>query len=159
MRKPKYHKDYPEALIEHMKTGNSFEAFAALISVTEETLNNWCRNYPEFKQAKSIGKMHELAYWEGLLKKGAHGDLPPVKKRIVIFDEKKQIKQTTIIDEPGKFNATAVIFALKNKFRALYRDQIDVKSEQADPLDKLTDEEIKQRKELYASILEKKRVK
>lgn len=153
----KYHKDYPELLLQHMEGGSSYESFGAVVGVTEETLNAWCERYPDFKFAKDLGKRHELLYWENLLKKGAVGELPPIKKRVTVFEgEEKKIKTITIIDEPGKFNATAVIFALKNKFPRLYREKLEIQSSSDDPLDQLTDEEVKRRKELYASILKKK---
>lgn len=157
MRPPKYKNDYAEILVNHMKEGNSFESFGAIIHTTTRTLNAWVEKYPAFKLAKEVGKQYELAYWEGLLQKGATGQLPPIKKRMTTFDGKKNIKQITIIDEPGRFNATAVIFALKNKFRDLYREKIEVENSNADPIENLSQEEITRRKELYASIIKKKK--
>lgn len=152
----KYQKKFAEMLIEHMKAGNSFESFGAIARVTEETLNNWCRKYPEFGLAKDLGKRYEQKYWEDLLKMGASGILPPIRRKMTILGPDGKLKQQTIIDEPGKFNATAVIFALKCKFPKIWRDSQQIEITSKDSLDHLTDEEIKRRKDLYASIIVKK---
>lgn len=154
-RPSKFKPQYSEKLIEHMKEGNSFEAFGAIVHVTEETLNLWTTKHPEFKYAKELGKRYEMLYWEDLLKKGAMGQLPPIKKRVTIIDKNGKLKQQTIIDEPGRFNATAVIFALKCKFPKIWRDSQHIEITSKEGLDQLSDDEIKRRKDLYASIVKK----
>ena len=157
MKESKFAQDYPELLVKHMKDGNSYDSFGAIVNVTTKTMENWEKKYPSWRLAKELGKQYELAYWENLLQKGATGQLPPIKKRVTVFNPDKSIKSITVIDEPGKFNATSVIFALKNKFRSLYREKIEVENSNADPLENLTPEEIAKRKELYASIVIKKK--
>jgi hypothetical protein len=153
----KYKPEYCEALVKHMENGDSFESFAAVVRVTQDTLQNWANKHEEFKLAKDHGKAFELLYWENLLKTGASGNLPPIRKRVTVFDENKNVKQVTVTDEPGKFNVTSVIFALKNKFPRLYRDRSEVEITSKESIDQLSDEEIKRRKELYNSILLKKK--
>lgn len=155
----KYQRKYAEMLIEHMKHGNSFEAFGAVVRVTEETLNNWCKKHPEFGIAKELGKRYEQKYWEDLLKMGATGQMPPIRKKMTILGPDGKVKQQTIIDEPSKFNATSVIFALKCKFPKIWRDKQEIEITSKDSLDHLTDEEIKRRKDLYASIISNKEQK
>lgn len=155
MKQSKYNAEYALLLVQHMKEGNSFESFGAIANVTTETMDNWCKKHPAFKLAKEMGKQYELTYWENLLKKGAIGDLPSIKKRVTVFSGDKKIKSVTVIDEPGKFNATSVIFALKNKFPKLYREKIEVE-QTGENLENLSSDEIKRRKELYASIVNKK---
>lgn len=155
-RPTKYKPEYSQKLIDHMKEGGSFESFGAIVHCTEETLNLWTTKHEAFKFAKELGKKYEMLYWEDLLKKGASGQLPPIRKKVTVIDENKAIKQVTIIDEPGKFNATAVVFALKNKFPKQWRDRQELEISSKESLDSLTDDEIKRRKELYASILKGK---
>lgn len=157
-RPSKYKAEYAEKLVDHMKEGRSFESFGAIVHCTEETLNLWTTKHPEFKIAKELGKRYEMFFWEELLKKGAHGELPPIKKRITVLGKDKQVKQMTVIDEPGKFNATAVIFALKNKFPKQWRERQELEISSKESLENLSDEEIKRRKELYASIVKGKNV-
>jgi hypothetical protein len=156
MKESKFSRDYPELLVKHMQEGNSYESFGALVNVTIRTMCAWEKKYPAWMLAKEIGKQHELKYWEALLQKGASGQLPNIKKRVTVFNPDKTIKNITIIDEPGKFSAAAVIFALKNKFRSLYRDKIDVETTNNDAIENLSQEEIARRKALYASIIKKK---
>ena len=155
-RPTKYKAQYCQMLIEHMKAGNSYESFGAIVHCTEETLNLWTTKHPEFKMAKDLGKHYEMLFWEDLLKKGAKGDLPPIRRKVTIIGKDGKLKQQTIIDEPGRFNATAVVFALKCKFTKLWRDKQEIEITSKDGIDNLTDEEIKRRKELYASIIKAK---
>lgn len=150
----KYKPKYPQMLIEHMKKGNSFESFGAIVHASGETLETWSKKHEAFGLAKQIGKMYELQYWEELLKNGAAGTLPAIQKRIAFMDKHGNLRRQTIFQEPGKFNATAVIFALKNKFPKQYREKIEVEHSGENP-ENLTPEEIKRRKELYASIVKK----
>lgn len=155
-RPSKFREHYSDKLISHMKEGNSFESFGAVVHCTEETLNLWTTKHPSFKYAKELGKRYEMLFWEDLLKKGATGQLPPIRKRTTVFDDKKQVKSVTIAEEPGKFNATAVIFALKCKFPKIWRDSQHIEISSKEGLDQLTEEEIKRRKELYASLVKGK---
>lgn len=155
MKQSKYNAEYALKLVEHMREGNSYDSFGAMINVTTKTMENWEKKYPAWQLAKEMGKQHELKYWENLLMKGAVGDLPSIKKRVTVFDKDKNVKQVTIIDEPGKFNATSVIFALKNKFPKLYREQIQIQNT-GENIDNLSPEEITKRKLLYASLVNKK---
>lgn len=45
-------------LIEHMKAVHSFESFAAVVNTDRSTLYNWCKDHPEFLDAKKRGKEH-----------------------------------------------------------------------------------------------------
>lgn len=155
MKKSRYKQEYAEMLVQHMKEGNSFESFGAMVRCSQDTLTNWTQKYVDFREAKSIGKSFEHMYWENLLKRGAIGDLPPIKKRVTVIGHDKEIKQVTVIDEPGKFNAASVIFALRAKFPKVWRDKQEVEITHRESIENLTDEEIKRRKELYASVVKK----
>ena len=56
-RPTKYKPEYCEMLIEHMKQLHSFETFAVDIGVNRDTLYEWCKNHPEFSDAKKLGRL------------------------------------------------------------------------------------------------------
>jgi len=156
-RPTKYRKEFPQMLVKHMMDGNSYEAFGAIVNVTEETLNAWTKKYPEFDHAKKLGKEYERLFWENVLKRGATGNLAPVMKQIAIYDKNNKLKYKRVMSEPGKFNATAAIFALKNKFPKQWRDSQHIDLTLKDGTENLSDDEIKRLKEHYASILMSKK--
>ena len=60
----KYSHDYPQMLIEHMKTGLSFLSFAGVVNVDGETLRKWCKRWPMFNKARKLGLSKGLLWWE-----------------------------------------------------------------------------------------------
>jgi hypothetical protein len=66
MAYPSQYKDeYPDLLIEHMgKEGLSFESFGGKIGVSYGTLYRWVREKSDFAEAKGIGELASLLYWE-----------------------------------------------------------------------------------------------
>jgi transposase len=52
----KYRPEYCEQLIEHMRQLHSFESFAANIGTHRDTLYAWCKEHPEFSDAKKQGR-------------------------------------------------------------------------------------------------------
>lgn len=153
-RPSKYKPEHCERLIEHMKDGNSFYSFGSVVGVGATALKRWLAEHEEFRQAKEIGLSYELKFWEDIMKVGAVGAIPPIKRKTTVIDgETKQVRSVTITEEPGKFSMAAVRFALMNKFPKLYREKISVDMTTTESVENLTPEEIKRRKELYASIL------
>lgn len=73
MRPTKYDPKYCEMLIEHMSEGLSFDSFAGVLGVTRATIYNWANDYPEFLDAKSIGRQKGMLFDEKLLTKGTQG--------------------------------------------------------------------------------------
>ena len=65
-RPSKYKPEYCEMIIEHMAKGLSIESFAGVVGVCEDTLNEWSKQYPEFKEARAIGKPKSRLFWEKL---------------------------------------------------------------------------------------------
>lgn len=59
-----YEDNYPEMLIEHFKSGLSFEAFGGVIGGSKQTLYTWTEKYPEFMDAKQRGLMMSRMVWE-----------------------------------------------------------------------------------------------
>lgn len=90
----KYDESMPMALINHMAKGYSYKSFAGIIGVNLDTMYNWERLFPEWKNAKEHGKILELATWEKIHLRCA---------------------------ATGQGNASAIIWAQKNKFPDDYR--------------------------------------
>lgn len=62
----KYKPEHCEELIELMSKGLSFEASAAAMGFHKDTLYNWVKHYPDFKEAKEIATAKSLLFWEKL---------------------------------------------------------------------------------------------
>lgn len=94
----KYRHEYCQQLIEHMKSGLSFESFAATVDVHFDTLYNWCKLFPEFSDAKKAAVAKCMMWWE---QAGMQG-----------------------MRTSGAFNSAVWIFNMKNRFK--WHDQIKV---------------------------------
>lgn len=99
-RPTKYKQEYCQQLIDHMAQGLSFESFAGVIGVHDETLRNWSTKYPEFFAARKIGYAKNQVFWEKLGLAGAAGKV-------------------------DGFNSAAWIFNMKNRFRWRDRQEIE----------------------------------
>jgi hypothetical protein len=105
-RPSEYRDEYCDLLVEWMAKGNPFCTFGKCIvehygllknqAPCEATLYAWVHMYPDFLEAKKIGKIYERDMWENLQKRTAL---------------------------TGEGNITAIIHALKNKFRASYGER------------------------------------
>lgn len=91
-----YRHEFCEMLVKHMAEGLSFKSFAAVINTTDSTLENWVYDYPDFFAAKQLGRQYELLVWEKIVRQCA---------------------------STGKGNATAIIWATKNKFPEYYKER------------------------------------
>jgi hypothetical protein len=92
----KYRPEYCEQLVEHMKQGKSFWTFASVVSVTWETLSEWCRVHADFSEAKRLGRVHEMEWWDNLHRRCA---------------------------ATGEGNMTGIVWAQKNKFPGHYKER------------------------------------
>jgi DNA-binding XRE family transcriptional regulator len=61
-----YKEEYCDQLIEHMRKGLSYEAFAGVIGVSNKTIHTWEGKHPEWKEAKGIGFNACRIFWEKL---------------------------------------------------------------------------------------------
>ena len=60
----KYKYEFSRMLIDHMAQGLSFSSFSAIADVNRDTLYEWLKKYPEFKEARDIGYSKGLLFWE-----------------------------------------------------------------------------------------------
>ena len=89
----KYKQEYCQKLIEHMRNGLSFESFAAVIKVNQDTLYEWAKVHPEFSEAKKEAFAENLLFWEREGIAGLHGDKENTFKATVwIFNMKNRHK-------------------------------------------------------------------
>jgi len=119
----KYKPEYCDLLIHHMANGLSFESFAGLIDVDQDTLYNWIKLagegntfYQPFSDAKKKGVEKCRLFWERI---GVRMTLGlPIK--FIDAETHKEI-------ETKRYNTTAWIFNMKNRFK--WRDTFDVTSD------------------------------
>lgn len=95
----KYEERFCDALINHMSEGLSFESFGAHVPCDRDTLYEWAKVHPEFSDAKKLGVLASLYFWEQLGVDGIKGKY--------------------------KFNAAAWIFTMKCRFRDFgYKEEV-----------------------------------
>lgn len=143
-RPTEYRPEYCQLLIEHMKQGGSVRTFGAVTNppVSRQTVYDWLDRHPNFLDAKSQGEPMAEKFWENLLKSGAAGQLRRLKKRVpmttdgqvILGPDGKPVFEEEF--EGATFNASATIFALKNKFPEAWRDrkELDVGGKDGAPV-------------------------
>ena len=92
-----YKEEYCERLIDWMAKGMSFESFAGEVGASKQTIYDWVDRRPEFAEAKRLAFDKCRVFWEKLMIAGAAGKIK-------------------------NFNATMVIFNMKNRFKDEWRD-------------------------------------
>lgn len=78
-RPSKYKPEYCQLIIEHMEKGYSLESFGAIAEVCKDTLFEWQKVHPEFKEAVDIGYAKSLLWWEKAGMQGMLGLPVPYK--------------------------------------------------------------------------------
>jgi len=99
-RPSKYDPAFCDKVIELMRGGVSFAAVAGALGVSRQTIYEWAEAHPEFSYTKSVGKAASQLFWE---------------RRLIDLSMGIQ------------GNASAVIFALKNRASLDWRDMTEVK--------------------------------
>jgi transposase-like protein len=103
-RPSKYDPEFCEVMISAMETeGLSLGAVAGLIGVSRDTLYEWTTVHPEFSGAKKIGEAKAQLFWE--------------RKNVSLANN----------GSAGPGASTAIVFALKNRAKADWRDVIEQK--------------------------------
>jgi hypothetical protein len=120
-RPTKYKKKYCSLLIEHMRNGLSFDAFAGVIEVNQDTLHEWKKRHKEFDKAYQNGKALSQLWWEQIGKAGATGQLTRAEEEIDPVTGRAVMKRV-----PTTFNAATWIFNMKNRFN--WRDKQEVEN-------------------------------
>jgi len=95
-RPSEYDPSHCDQVVELGKMGKSKAQIAAALGVSRQTLHNWAAAHPEFLDAVKSAHDLALAWWEDRGQESLTAD---------------------------KFNATAFIFQMKNRFSEDYRDK------------------------------------
>jgi hypothetical protein len=105
-RPSKYEPDMCGKVVERGKDGKSKAQIAASLGVCRQTLDNWITDNPDFAAAMKTAQDLALAWWEDKGQDGLSAE---------------------------RFNATAFIFQMKNRFRDDYRDKIESDNRHSGP--------------------------
>jgi hypothetical protein len=60
----KYDPQYSQLLLAHLQRGLTFPAFGGVVGASRDTLLAWCREHPEFAEARQIGQLKCQLRWE-----------------------------------------------------------------------------------------------
>lgn len=101
-RPSKYKPEYCEQLIEHMSNGYSFDSFAGVVEVNQDTLHEWTKVHEDFSESKKIAFSKSQIFWEKI-------GIDNIVNTSESFGEGQSISKT--------LNASAWIFNMKNRFK------------------------------------------
>lgn len=146
-RKSSYKEEYANQALKLCLLGATDKELANFFSVSEQTLNKWKKDFPEFieslKKGKSIAdanvasKLYNRAIGYDFEEK--HFDLKRQDK-----DSPSQLVETKRIKKHMPADTTAAIFWLKNRQPEKWRDkkEVDAKVNLSDELESMTDEQL-----------------
>jgi hypothetical protein len=111
----KYQPKYCQMLIDHMKSGMSFEAFAGHpdVMVCRDTLYQWVKDNPEFSDAKRQGSEAARFFLEATGIKGLHGKIKNFNSTVWIFTMKNRCQWRDKVEHSGAIDTTASTDKLK----------------------------------------------
>jgi hypothetical protein len=89
-RPSKYDPSYCQGLVDHMKQGLSFETYAAVIGVNQDTLHEWVKVHPAFSEAKKEGRIQSQLKWEQFGLAGMAGKIKGFNSAVYIFNMKNR---------------------------------------------------------------------
>jgi hypothetical protein len=89
-RPTKWKDEYCDLLVEHLAEGLSFDSFAGKIGITNETLNAWLKEKPEFSEAKKEGLPQSLLFWETMGRDGCRGFIKDFNTGAWVFNMKNR---------------------------------------------------------------------
>lgn len=114
-RPTKYEARYCQMLIDHMKSGMSFEAFAGHpeVMVNRDTLYQWVKDHPDFSDAKREGSEAARFFLEATGIKGLHGKIPGFNVTAWIFTMKNRCGWRDKVEHSGAVDTTASTEKLK----------------------------------------------
>jgi hypothetical protein len=144
-KKPKYKRpgqptlykpEYCQALIDHLRNGDSYTTFAAFCDVCLDTLYHWEQAHPEFLEAKKKGWAHYQKYWEDAGKTGLYNET---------------IKDGDGMTVTRSINAAVWIYNMKCRFRKEWADHKDITADVTTTSSK-EDEEVKELVEWYRKL-------
>lgn len=130
-RPTSYKKEYNKQVIELCRLGATDKQIAKFFAVTEQTINNWKNNEPEFFESLKKGKTEsDIAVTESLYKK-ATGYTYTIQKEVKCkrFDDENraiEVVEVVELEQNAPPDITAIIFWLKNRRSGAWRDKQEV---------------------------------
>lgn len=109
-RPSKYMPEYCEQLIDHMSKGYSFDSFAGVVEVNQDTLHEWAKVHEEFSESKNIAFSKCKIFWEKI---GIDN--------ILNISETESFGKNEYNTKSVSLNSSAWIFNMKNRFK--WRDK------------------------------------
>ncbi|NJL71509.1 MAG: hypothetical protein HC888_07765 [Candidatus Competibacteraceae bacterium] len=102
-------------LVDHMKSGMSFEAFAGHpdVMVNRDTLYQWVKDHQDFSDAKKSGSEAARFFLEATGIKGLHGKIPNFNSTVWIFTMKNRCQWRDKVEHSGAIDTTASADKLK----------------------------------------------
>lgn len=146
-RKSSYQEEYANQALKLCLLGATDKDLAEFFSVSEQTLNKWKKDYPEFleslKKGKNIAdanvasKLYNRAIGYDYEEK--HFETKQSKK-----DASPELVESKRIKKHMPADTTAAIFWLKNRQPGKWRDrkEVDANVNLSDELESMTDEEL-----------------
>jgi len=124
-RPTKYKPEYPEQAKKLCLLGATDKDLANFFDITEDTITQWKKDYPEFSLSLKAGKDAKDAEVEKRLFERATGYTHKVRKPMSVSDPAGQGSHIEIIEyeETIAPDTTSMIFWLKNRQSAKWRDK------------------------------------
>nr|DAX83339.1 MAG TPA: terminase small subunit [Caudoviricetes sp.] len=140
-RKSEYQKEYADQALKLCLLGATDKELAEFFSVSEQTLNKWKKDYPEFLESLKKGKSIADANVASRLYNRAIGYACKATKFAASEGKITDAKEYTEHYPP---DTTAAIFWLKNRQPEKWRDkkEVDTNVNLGDELESLTDEQL-----------------
>lgn len=109
----RYKPEYCAQLIAHMSSGLSFETFAAVIKVNQDTIHEWAKVHPEFSEAKKEAWSQNMLFWERVGMTGMAGKIQGFNAAVYIFNMKNRFKwrDVPVAETTDKERAYESVFA------------------------------------------------
>lgn len=107
----KYRPEFCQQLIDHMAQGMSYASFGAKVNCGRQTMYDWEKEYPEWKEAKETAQVAAQAWFETRL-------ISIISGRKYTKDEADKMKF-----DPSLVNTSGLIFALKTRFHQDYGER------------------------------------
>lgn len=117
---PLYRPEYDAMLIKHLEEGLMYQTFAAVVNVNIDTIYEWEKKYPSFKEAKEVGKPKFLFYWEKLGMLGIRGKIPHFNTSTWIFSMKnhhgwRNDPEKNLVKETDEFTHEKIMKYIEGK--------------------------------------------
>ena len=117
-----FHKDYIRQAYMLCFLGATDKDLATFFDVTEQTINNWKKNYPEFFESLKKGADAKVA--ESLFKSAIGGHY--IEEEKIVHSPNNAGYKVVKLKKQIQPNISAQIFWLKNRQSKQWRDKVDV---------------------------------